>query len=119
MVQNSTERMQSHPNWDPYRQYKGDEHTIQSPKTPLSRIGDHGEQIVCGGDFNLSGPNWKYYILKQNCHFSNQQCQLRNIIEKDLTQVVTEPTPGNNTLNLFLINIPANVMKITVTLCIS
>ena len=52
-----------------YRPNESDEHTLHELETSLSRIGDHGEQIILGGDFNFPGWNWKEYALKTNCGF--------------------------------------------------
>ena len=76
-----------------YRPHEGDEHTLNELEISLSRIGDHGEQVVPGGDFNLPGWNWHNYALKPNRRFANQYYTFRALIEnKCLTQLVIEPT---------------------------
>ena len=98
-----------------YRPHEGDEQTLTELETSLARIGNHGEQILLGGDFNLPGWNWNDYSLKPNCRFASQHHKFRDIIENSsLTQLVVDPTRGSNTLDLLLTNTPAKVSKVTV-----
>ena len=96
-----------------YRPHEGDEQSLHAFESSLSRIGDCDEHIVIGGDFNLPAWDWLEGILKPNCRYISLHYMFRDIIEnKGLTQIVTEPTRGVNTLDLFLTNMPTKVMKL-------
>ena len=98
-----------------YRPHEGDQATLSELETSLARIGNHGEQILLGGDFNLPGWNWQDYSLKPSCRFVSQHNQFRDMIENNsLTQLVVDPTRGSNTLDLLLTNMPAKVSKVTI-----
>lgn len=59
---------------------------------------------ILGGDFNLPHIDWGLNTVKPNPQYGNEiNKKLTDIVnDNDLTQVVREPTRGNNTSNLDL-----------------
>ena len=64
--------------------------------------------IILRDDFNLPDINWDNNTMKTNPQYGNQMnSKLVEITtENDLTQIVSEPTRGNNILDLMFTNDP-------------
>jgi hypothetical protein len=64
--------------------------------------------IILRDEFNLPDINWDNNTMKTNPQYGNQMnSKLVEIAtENDLTQIVSEPTRGNNILDLMFTNDP-------------
>ena len=70
--------------------------------------------IVVGGDFNLPGWNWKTRTLKPDSTYMYQKNHYKfgdMLDDKDLMQLVEEPTRGPNTLDLVVTNNPSHFTR--------
>ncbi|XP_011674653.1 uncharacterized protein LOC586335 [Strongylocentrotus purpuratus] len=79
----------------------------------LSRLSPT-HSVVIGGDFNLPGWDWRNQQVG-NCRYPNLHRRLGSLLDDHgLTQVVTEPTRYQNTLDLLLVSNPTVVNEVTV-----
>ena len=67
----------------------------------LSDLRNRSSHVWVSGDFNLPGFDWQKNCLKPNCNYpelTNNDVEL--LADHSLTQTVTEPTRGENILDL-------------------
>ena len=68
--------------------------------------------VILGGDFNLADWDWTVQSLKPGCNYVINHERLTDIMEDHgLSQYVTCPTRGNNTLDLLLTNRPNSTIQ--------
>ena len=66
--------------------------------------------VLIAGDMNFPGYDWVNGCLKPNCNYPTLTYQFVDLLDDlSLTQLVTRPTRGNNTLDLFITNNPSLV----------
>ena len=85
---------------------------VESLESSIQQISSNAKNnmpnIILGGDFNLPDINWDNNTVKTNPQYGIQMnLKLVEIAtENDLTQIVSEPTRGNNILDLMFTNNP-------------
>ena len=99
-----------------YRPEHNDLTTIDDLNTSLEKICGRPNNItILGGDFNFPGWDWKNNRLKPNTNYSTIHHQFGDMLHHHgLTQVVTEPTRGENVLDLIATNCPNQVNRLEV-----
>ena len=86
---------------------------VSHPRSSLSRL-NHTHIAVIGGDFNLPGWDWQTQQVK-TCHYPALHHAFGSMLDDHgFTQVVKEPTRGDNTLDLFLVSNPTLVTDVSV-----
>lgn len=94
-----------------YRPHENDEHSLQELEKSLNLLKAKAEtesHIRLGGDFNLPGYNWEENRTKDSCNNPDLTRRFVDMLDDyNLTQIVSEPTFLENTLDLFLTNIPS------------
>eukprot|EP00057_Strongylocentrotus_purpuratus_P016740 XP_011671214.1 PREDICTED: uncharacterized protein LOC105441623 [Strongylocentrotus purpuratus] len=96
-----------------YRPHEGDEMSLTELERSLSRLSPT-HSVVIGGDLNLPGWDWRNQQVG-NCRYPNLHRRLGSLLDDHgLTQVVTEPTRYQNTLDLLLVSNPTVVNEVTV-----
>lgn len=71
--------------------------------------------VVIGGDFNYPGWDWSNKIIKPGTSHPKLHYEFANILDDTgLTQLVERPTRGENTLDLFITNLPNQASRIEV-----
>ena len=77
----------------------------------LDRIAS-SHSVILGGDFNLPDWDWTVPSLKPGCSYVTNHERLADIMEDHgLSQHVTRPTRGDNTLDLLLTNKPNSTIQ--------
>ena len=69
-------------------------------------------QVIIGGDFNCPGIDWEHSTLTDPyvpCHFCVKLITLAE--DTQMSQLVTFPTRGNNTLDLYFTTHPDSVLS--------
>lgn len=105
-----------------YRQPSSGSEKIEELEKSINTIveGSNGNlpNIILGGDFNLPHIDWGLNTVKQNPQYGNEiNKKLTDIVnDNDLTQVVREPTRGNNTsiLDLMFTTNPGLISSVEV-----
>ena len=100
-----------------YRAREDDLMGLQELKKSVSMVMDHSDNIWVHGDFNLLKLDWPDCepSIKPNCSFKQVYDHLMKfLLDINLTQVVTQPTRLNNTLDLFLTTNPTLVNEVKV-----
>ena len=68
--------------------------------------------VILGGDFNIPDWDWTVPSLKPGCNYVTNHKRLTDIMEDHgLSQHVTYPTRGDNTLDLLLTNRPNSTIQ--------
>ena len=76
--------------------------------------------IWLAGDFNAPGIDWQTLTLKSDHTYSSvHNSLLATIHDYRLTQLVTEPTRLDNTLDLFLTDHASQIVDIAILSCMS
>ena len=76
--------------------------------------------IVIGGDFNFPGWDWSTLTLKPGSPEVELHYRFRDFLhDQGMEQMVTEPSRGENTLDLFITNNPNLVPRVEVVMGIS
>lgn len=107
--------------------YRPPDSSIESFRNLLAKLQEHMDtltkdertpDIYILGDFNLPGIDWEYCTQSQSEH-SNSQGAGNTLLEfmdyNFLTQMIQEPTRGENTLDLVLTNKPQDVIESRIT----
>ena len=96
-----------------YRPREGDKPSIDELEKSLSQICNKtNSHIWIGGDFNFPGYDWEKDCIKPGCSQPELTRRFVNIMaDNNLTQVVTEATFNQNTLDLFFVNNPSCVFS--------
>ncbi len=94
-----------------YRPRENDKPSIDELEESLSRICNKtNSHVWIGGDFNFPGYDWDKDCIKPGCSQPELTRRFINTMaDNNLTQVVTEPTYYQNTLDLFFVNNPTCV----------
>ena len=96
-----------------YRPHEGDELSLQQLETSLGRM-ESDKEVILAGDLNFPGWDWKNKVVKQ-CHYPTLHHKLGEMLDdRGLEQLVTEPTRGENILDLVITTNPTRCMKTTV-----
>ena len=93
-----------------YRPDAGDEASLEYFTQSIEKIRDIKNcHTWIAGDFNFPGIDWTNNgAIKPRCPFPNQHIQFINVLaDNGLTQMVTQPTRDENTLDLFITNNPS------------
>ena len=92
-----------------YRPRENDRHSIEELKKSLERICNRSSSHVwIGGDFNFPGYNWSQNHMKPNCSQPELTRAFLDVMaDNGLSQVVTEATYYDNTLDLFFVSNPS------------
>ncbi|KAL8610878.1 hypothetical protein ACOMHN_056733 [Nucella lapillus] len=96
-----------------YRPKASDEISLRKFETSIQRVMATNATIIIGGDFNLPSIDWSTKTLKSpaKCvEIHNQFLDLMN--DAGYEQLVTFPTRGENTLDIFLTSHPSLVPRI-------
>ena len=100
-----------------YRAREDDLMGLQELKKSVSMVMDHSDNIWVLGDFNLPKLDWPDCepSIRPNCSFKQVYDHFMEfILDSNFTQVVTQPTRLNNTLDLFLTTNPTLVNEVKV-----
>ena len=74
---------------------------------------ENNSHIWIAGDMNLPGYDWKSNCLKPSCHHPDITMSFVDVLnDNNLAQMVTEPTRGENTLDLFITNNESRILKL-------
>jgi hypothetical protein len=95
-----------------YRPDVGHAESIEELDDILHKVQNSTSDVFYGGDFNLPGWDWETRTLKEKCQYPDLHQRFGDILDDTaLTQVVTEPTRGENTLDLMITNNPSIITK--------
>ncbi|XP_028517976.1 uncharacterized protein LOC114576102, partial [Exaiptasia diaphana] len=98
-----------------YNPHEGNELSCTNFCKSLSNLRNCNSHVWVTGDFNLPGYDWKANCLKPDCHYPDLTSRYIEAMDDcSLTQIVKEPTRGDNTLHLFATNKPTLIEKINV-----
>ena len=65
------------------------------------------------GDMNLPEYDWKFNCLNPSCHHPDITMPFVDVLNDNiLAQLLTEPTRGENTLDLFITNNESRILKL-------
>ena len=94
-----------------YRPNEHDKQSVDELELSLSKLCNRtNSHVWLGGDFNFPGFDWNNNTIKANCNQPELTRRFLGIMkDNNLTQVVTEPTFYQNTLDLFFVNNPSCV----------
>ena len=96
-----------------YRPHEGAEASLTELDNSLSRLSPT-HSVVIGGDFNLLGWNWKDMQVNK-CRHPALHHKFGSIIDDHgLSQIVTDPTRGQNILDLVLVSNPTVVSNVAI-----
>ena len=95
-----------------YRPHISDEHSLNELDKSLQRIGNSSENIFLAGDFNLPNWDWKNKLIKPSSGYHNLHLQFGDILDDNgLTQILKNPSRGENVLDLFVTNVPMKIKE--------
>ena len=96
-----------------YRPEHSDTATLDALDSSLEKIcGKDNNIILLGGDFNLPGWDWKNSRLKPRTQYAAlHQRFVDTLHDHGLTQIIQDPTRGNNTLDLIITNRPRQINR--------
>ena len=96
-----------------YRAAPNDAQFNDALDNTLTKIsGKNNNTILLGGDFNLPGWDWKANSLKPKTPYPAIHHRFSEVIsDHGLTQIVKEPTRGDNTLDLIAANRPNQINR--------
>ena len=100
-----------------YRPHESDNASQEQLRISLEKVSEVKGHIWLLGDFNLPKFSWAENLpsLKQDCNYPSLYGDFADIMaDFNLTQMVTEPTRYENTLDLFLTNNPTLVSKVEI-----
>ena len=93
-----------------YKPSEGDSSSLEQFEESLRRLGIVNSHILIAGDMNFPGYDWENSCLKPNCNYPTLTYQFVDLLDDlNLTQLVTTPTRGYNTLDLVITNNPSLV----------
>ena len=96
----------------PGRETQGYKHLLQRLQDKIDGLSGNTSvpDLYIMGDFNYPDINWSKGLQQDS-----QAAEMREFINRNfLTQVVNQPTRGNNTLDLVLTNVPRYVVEVRV-----
>ena len=95
-----------------YRPNATDDQSINSLAQSLAKLPRDSSHVWLAGDMNLPGLGWPSTQLKPACCSPSQHTLFLDILaDQDLTQVIGQPTRGDNTLYLLVMNNPTFVNR--------
>jgi len=95
-----------------YRPNENDLKSLENLNLSLENLKKTNSNIYLAGDFNLPGIDWELGITKHNARYKNQHDLFLDILnDHNLVQIINTPTRGQNVLDLFLSNIPSNIIN--------
>ena len=93
-----------------YKPSEGDSISLEQFEESLRRLRIVNSHVLIVGDMNFPGYDWENGCLKPNCNYPTLTYQFVDLLDDlSLTQLVTRPTRGNNTLDLVITNNPSLV----------
>ena len=96
-----------------YKPNENDEESLNELWASIKQI-PQNSTIWILGDFNMPSIDWSSEALTETCRYRNLYTNfLENLVNYNLQQMVTCPSRGSNTLDLFLTNMPAQVHSTT------
>ena len=98
-----------------YRPHQGNAESVTALQESISRANKPNVHIVLGGDFNFPGIDWDTSTIKNTCQYPTLHNNFISILhDNGLEQIVTEPTRGDNTLDLLITNCPQLFQRVEV-----
>ena len=95
-----------------YRSNATDDQSLNSLAQSLAKLPRDRSHVWLAGDMNLPGLEWSSTQLKPACCSPSQHTLFLDILaDHGLTQVIDQPTRGDNTLDLLVINNPTLVNR--------
>ena len=95
-----------------YRPNTTDEQNLNSLAQSLAKLPRDSSRVWLAGDMNLLGPEWLSTQLKPICCSPSQHTLFLDILaDHGLTQVIDQPTWGDNLLDLLVMNNPMLVNR--------
>ena len=93
-----------------YRPIVSDKTTIPALQRTIDSM--NNKNMIISGDFNYPGFDWSKRELKAGCPYPSLHEEFQTFLEENsLTQLTTEPTRHENTLDLTLTNIPERINR--------
>ena len=95
---------------------------LQELQKSISKVMEHSDNVWVLGDFNLPKLQWPDCepLIKPDCFFKQVYDYFIEILDdNNLTQVVTQPTRLNNTLDLFLTTKPTLIKEVKCQPCLA
>jgi len=89
-----------------YNPIEGDEVSLSNFDMSIRRICNRSaSHIWIAGDMNIPGFDWRNNCLKPSCNYPELTRKfVDSLSDSNLTQLITEPTRGASTLDLFITN---------------
>ena len=100
-----------------YRSHTNDQLSIEELNLSLCKLKNQNSNVTIwlGGDFNAPGIDWQTLTLRNDCAYGSVYNSLiATTCDYGLTQLVTEPTRLNNTLDLFFTDHPSQITNINI-----
>ncbi len=99
-----------------YRPKEDNANSLAELETSLNRIDISKDHIILVfGDFNFPGRDWGQKQIKTNCHYPILHQKFGDLLDdKNIDQVVEEPTGDKATLDLIITNQPAKINRVEV-----
>ena len=96
-----------------YRPHTKDEPSLDQFAASARRAATTNATIIIGGDLNFPAFDWSTKMLKSTSSYPALHYKFLDLIQDlGLEQLVTFPTRGDNTLDLFLTNYPSLVPRV-------
>ena len=97
-----------------YHPHEGDKTSMENFVLSVNNTcRENNSHIWIAGDMNLPGYDWKSNCLKPSCHHPDITISFVDVLnDNNLAQMVTEPTRGENTLDLFITNNESRILKL-------
>ena len=97
-----------------YHPHEGDKTSMENFVLSVNNTcRENNSHIWIAGDMNLPGYDWKSNCLKPSCHHPDITMSFVDVLnDNNLAQMVTEPTRGENTLDLFITNNESRILKL-------
>ena len=93
-----------------YKPQEGNGDSLDQFQESLRRLVIVNPHVLVAGNMNFPGYDWANHCLKPNCYCPSLTRQFVDLLDDPgLTQLVTTPTRGNNTLDLVITNNPSLV----------
>ncbi len=116
MVQGKYSRYETANQWSYYSHKEEDADSLSENEESLNRLSSRGDNVLLGGDFNFPRWDWESKQLKEKSRYPKLHLQFGEILDdRNLVQVVEKPTRHKATLDLLVINYPAQVDRVVVT----
>ena len=97
-----------------YRPPNNDINSLENLQSSLDKLGSRkNSNIIMAGDMNLPGWDWANGCLKEGAsNISLHNLFAETLADYNLTQIVEEPTRGENILDLICTNNPSRVNRV-------